>query len=342
MEVKRMGLGLGVGGNALQSPALRIRGLTKDHAGEQALKGVSLTVPAGTLSGIIGADGAGKSTLLSIVSTLMDPDAGEATVLGRDLRRDFRAIRPHIAFMPQRFSLYPDLSVLENLDFFADLHDLKRDEKEARRAQLLAFSGLGPFGDRRAGRLSGGMKQKLALSCCLLHRPQLLLLDEPTVGVDPVARRDFWTMLKALRDEGLTIVVSTPYMDEAALCDTLLLLHEGRELASGTPRALRAGYPHALYRVTGPKPLTFSAREAPPEGAAQVYPSGGALHVAWAAPQPPPPNWWTFFPGADAAVLHEPQVEDVFFSLLHESEAKNTENVKENRTEERHARKPAP
>jgi ABC-2 type transport system ATP-binding protein len=300
----------------LKEAAVSVRGLAKDHAGERALRGVDLDVPAGCLFGVIGADGAGKSTLLGILATLLDADAGEATLFGRDLKRDFRAIRPDIAFMPQRFSLYPDLSVGENLDFFADLHALPPAEKRARRARLLAFSGLEPFQDRRAGSLSGGMKQKLALSCCLLHDPRLLLLDEPTVGVDPVARRDFWDMLKALRAQGATLIVSTPYMDEAALCDRLLLLHRGVMLAEGEPARLLADYPYALWSATGPKPLAFSADAAPPAGAALAYPSGGALRVAFPRDAAPPMDWWRAFAGADAAAPRSPDVEDLFFALL--------------------------
>src|SRR4051812_36299229 len=201
-------------------PAVSIRGLSKDHAGERALRGLSLDVPDPSLFGIIGADGAGKSTLMNILATLADPDSGTARILGRDLAEEFPSIRSDIGYMPQRFSLYQDLSVLENLDFFADIFGIAGQAKRDRMRELLAFAGLAEFTGRRAGQLSGGMKQKLALACTLVHRPRLLLLDEPTVGVDPVARRDFWTMLKALRRDGVTLMVSTPYMDEAALCDS--------------------------------------------------------------------------------------------------------------------------
>ena len=302
--------------------ALSVRKLAKNHAGEHALKGVDLNVSVGTLFGIIGADGAGKSTLLTVLASLMDADAGEASVFGLDLKRDFKAIRQSLAFMPQRFSLYPDLTVLENLDFFADLYDLDTKEKNQRKAELLSFSGLEPFQKRKAGQLSGGMKQKLALSCCLLHRPRLLLLDEPTVGVDPVARRDFWEMLKSLQPDGITLIVTTPYMDEAALCDSLLLLHQGKMLSTGTPHEMLARYPYVLWSVSGSKPLTFSAEAALPPGAALVYPSGGSLHVAFEPNFQPSGAWWEFFPGAESVVPHTPDIEDLFFALLsHESEA---------------------
>jgi ABC-2 type transport system ATP-binding protein len=302
--------------------AVSVRGVAKNHAGEHALKGVDLDVPAGALFGIIGADGAGKSTLLTVLATLMDADAGEATLFGLDLKRDFKPIRQSLAFMPQRFSLYPDLSVLENLDFFADLYDLATEEKKTRKAELLAFSGLEPFQQRKAGQLSGGMKQKLALCCCLLHRPRLLLLDEPTVGVDPVARRDFWKMLKSLQPEGITLLVSTPYMDEAELCDSLLLLHQGKMLSTGSPRAMLARYPYALWSVAGPKPLSFPAEAALPDGVALAYPAGGSLHVAFEPGFRPSGAWWGFFPGAETAAPHTPDIEDLFFALLSSEEKK--------------------
>ena len=296
--------------------AVHVRGLAKNHAGEHALKGVDLNVTTGCLFGIIGADGAGKSTLLTVLATLMDADKGEASVFGLDLKGDFKVIRQSLAFMPQRFSLYPDLTVLENLDFFADLYDLATEEKNQRKAELLKFSGLEPFQQRKAGQLSGGMKQKLALSCCLLHRPRLLLLDEPTVGVDPVARRDFWKMLKSLQPEGITLLVSTPYMDEAQLCDELLLLHQGKVLSTGTPVEMLARYPYILWRVTGSKPLTFAADATPPAGAALVYPSGGSLHIAFEPGYQPSGEWWRFFPGAETVAPHTPAIEDLFFALL--------------------------
>ncbi len=296
--------------------ALRLRGIVKDYAGEKALKGVDLSIAPGSLFGIIGADGAGKSTLLTILATLLDPDAGEASMLGLDIRKNFRTLRREIAFMPQRFSLYPDLTVSENLDFFADVYALDAAEKVDRKAELLRFSGLEPFQQRRAGQLSGGMKQKLALSCCLLHKPRLLLLDEPTVGVDPVARRDFWIMLRSLKAQGITLVVTTPYMDEAAQCEALLLLHQGKMLATGTPVEMLGKYPYRLYRVFAATPLSFSARSPLPAQVALAYPHGGALHVAFDLNATPEADWWRFFPGAEGAEPLAPDIEDLLFALL--------------------------
>jgi ABC-type multidrug transport system ATPase subunit len=298
--------------------------LAKDHAGERALKGVDFRVPEGSLFGIIGADGAGKSTLMDILATLSDPDSGSARVLGFDLARDFAHVRADIGYMPQRFSLYQDLSVGENLDFFADIFGIRGEERRTRTEHLLRFASLAPFRDRRAGNLSGGMKQKLALACTLIHRPRLLFLDEPTVGVDPVARRDFWRMLKSLRDQGISLLVSTPYMDEAALCDRLILLHHGRILAEGAPAELVAAYPYRLYRVEGrEKALHFPADRAPPEGFALLYPAAGSLHAAArpdAASDASPPHLLARLRAAvpEAESLHPVQasVEDAFFALL--------------------------
>ena len=295
--------------------ALRVRNVTKDHAGEKALKGISFDVPEGALFGIIGADGAGKSTLMTVLATLMDADSGDVEELDLDLKKDFKIIRQRIAFMPQRFSLYADLTVAENLHFFADLYDLDPVEKQKRLSDLLRFSALEPFQERRAGLLSGGMKQKLALCCCLLHRPSLIYLDEPTVGVDPVARRDFWILLKSLKSEGITLVVSTPYMDEAKLCDTLLLLDHGKVLDSGSPQEMLSRYPYSLHRIRGPVPLAYSARKAPPSGVALVYPAGGELRAATETGMSDE-ELWKQFPGANSSEKMPPDIEDLFFALL--------------------------
>ena len=303
--------------------AVSIQALAKDHAGEKALRGISLEVPDPCLFGIIGADGAGKSTLMSILATLDDPDSGKARVLGRDLAAEFPAIRADIGYMPQRFSLYQDLSVLENLDFFADIFGITGKAKQDRMRELLDFAGLSSFKGRRAGQLSGGMKQKLALACTLVHHPRLLLLDEPTVGVDPVARRDFWIMLKALRNDGITLMVSTPYMDEAALCDSLVLLHEGSILAQGAPAKLLSEYPYRLYQVEADPAarvptLTYPGDVAPPPGFALVYPSGGTLHAAELHSQTGDPceRLKQGVPAAGKVTVIEPTLEDCFFALL--------------------------
>jgi ABC-type multidrug transport system ATPase subunit len=185
-----------------------------------------------------------------------------------------------IWYMPQKFSLYPDLSVEENLMFFADIFDVPRVERDARMQRLLSFARLEPFRGRRAANLSGGMKQKLALCCCLVHTPQALFLDEPTTGVDPVSRKEFWEILRDLRSQGIAILFSTPYMDEAGKCDDLLLLDHGRVIAGGTPAALVSSFPYVLFRVESPAgSLAWPRGTALPSGVASIYPSSGALHA---------------------------------------------------------------
>ncbi len=234
--------------------------LQKSYGANAAVQGLSLTVPAGRICGLIGPDGAGKTTAMRIVCGLLRPDGGRATVLGRDCTREAQAIKPHLGYMPQRFSLYPDLTVAENLRFFADLFSVPRDQRERREAELMDFSKLGPFRSRRAGRLSGGMKQKLALSCTLIHTPEVLVLDEPTTGVDPVSRREFWRILRELAGRGLALLVSTPYMDEAGLCDEVVLVHGGRAIARGTPAEVAASFPRRLLEVRGPDLAAAIAR----------------------------------------------------------------------------------
>jgi drug efflux transport system ATP-binding protein len=231
--------------------AIALDGLRKGYGATEAVRGLSLEVPRGTICGLIGPDGAGKTTTMRVLCGLLRPDAGTARVLGRDCTRDARWIKAHLGYMPQRFSLYPDLTVAENLRFFADLFAVPRSERARRDAELMEFSRLGPFRTRRAGRLSGGMKQKLALSCTLIHTPQVLILDEPTTGVDPVSRREFWRILRDLAGQGLALLVSTPYMDEADLCDGVVLLHAGTAIAAGPPRDVAASFPRHLLEITG-------------------------------------------------------------------------------------------
>ncbi len=254
-----------------------IRGLTKDYGRTTALREVTFSVPEGSIFGLIGPDGAGKTTLYRILATLLTPDRGTATVAGLDVVREFRQLRTLIGYMPERFSLYPDLTVDENLHFFASLFDVKvRDHFD-----LIApiFSQLARFPDRRAGALSGGMKQKLALSCALIHRPRILLLDEPTTGVDAVSRSEFWGMLATLREKGITILVSTSYMDEAARCDRIALLHRGRILGIDTPTRLTARLGDPLYAASAGEmyPLLLALRGMP--GVKDCYTFGATLHV---------------------------------------------------------------
>ncbi len=240
--------------------AIVLEGLFKSHGDVPAVRGLSLSVPAGTICGLIGPDGAGKTTAMRVLCGLLRADRGSARVLGHDCGTASREVKRHLGYMPQRFSLYPDLTVAENLRFFADLFDVPAAERRQRDAELMAFSRLEPFRGRRAGLLSGGMKQKLALSCTLIHTPAVLILDEPTTGVDPVSRREFWRILRDLASRGLALLVSTPYMDEAALCDDIVLMHGGRALAQGAPQAVAASFPRRLLEVTGLDPAEAARR----------------------------------------------------------------------------------
>jgi drug efflux transport system ATP-binding protein len=256
--------------------AVEALGLVRRFGDDAALREVSFSVGPGELYGVIGPDGAGKTTLFRILVTLLLPDAGGARVLGRDVVRDLWELRTRIGYMPGRFSLYPDLSVLENLTFFASLFGTT--VAAARDTIAPIWVQLEPFAGRRAGALSGGMKQKLALCCALVHRPEILFLDEPTTGVDAVSRREFWDLLARLRDDGLPIVVSTPYMDEAIRCDRVSLMQAGRLLVTDRPDAIGRAYPRPILAVRGPDVLgLLSALRAFPHAAA-VWPFGESLH----------------------------------------------------------------
>jgi len=229
--------------------AVEVHELTKKFGAVTALDALSFDVHEGELFGLVGPDGAGKTTLFRILTTLMLPDAGSATVLGFDVSRDLWDIRSRVGYMPGGFSLYPDLSVAENLEFFAAVFGTT--VKKGYDLIAPVYKQIEPFRDRRADALSGGMKQKLALSCALVHRPEILLLDEPTTGVDAVSRREFWDQLAALKASGLTIVVSTPYMDEAMRCDRVALIHGGRILEIDAPSAIGSRFDRPLLAVRG-------------------------------------------------------------------------------------------
>ncbi len=218
-----------------QDDAITITGLRKTFNGLTAVDGIDLQVRRGEIFGLVGPDGAGKTTTMRLLAGLLDPDAGGARVAGFDVQRQTEAMKRQIGYMPQRFSLYGDLTVAENMRFFATIYQVPRAERLARQQRLLEFSRLEPFLKRQAQFLSGGMKQKLALACVLMHTPQVLFLDEPTTGVDPVSRRDFWKILYSLLQEGVTLFVSTPYMDEAERCTRVALMNRGRIIFCGTP-----------------------------------------------------------------------------------------------------------
>ena len=259
-----------------QRPAVEVDGLAKRFGGTAALAGISFSVAPGELFGFIGPDGAGKTSLFRILVTLLVPDAGSARVLGYDVVRQMWELRRRVGYMPGRFSLYPDLSVEENLRFFAAVFGTTIARERERIAPI--YSQLEPFRERRAGALSGGMKQKLALCCALVHRPEILFLDEPTTGVDAVSRRELWDLLGRLKADGLTTVVSTPYMDEADRCDRVALIEHGRLLAIDTPQAIARSYDRPLLAVRAADRYRalLALREHPQAEA--VYPFGEALH----------------------------------------------------------------
>jgi ABC-type multidrug transport system ATPase subunit len=227
--------------------SISVNNISKTYGAVQALKNLTFEVNQGEIYGIIGPDGAGKTTLFRILTTLMLADSGTATVDGLDVVKDYKQIRNTIGYMPGKFSLYQDLTVEENLEFFATVFNTTIEENYHLIADI--YSQIEPFKNRRAGKLSGGMKQKLALSCALIHKPTVLFLDEPTTGVDPVSRKEFWDMLMKLKAQGITILVSTPYMDEATLCDRIALIMNGEFLKVDTPQNIIADYPETLWSV---------------------------------------------------------------------------------------------
>lgn len=256
---------------------VRTKELRKTYGDEVALDRLSVSIQPGELFGFIGPDGAGKTTLFRILASLLTPDDGTARVLGLDVVDDYRALRPQLGYMPGQFSLYPDLSVAENLEFYASVFGTSPEEQMDMIRPV--YRQLEPFSDRRASDLSGGMKQKLALSCALVHRPELLILDEPTTGVDAVSRRDFWDLLTHLKEE-LSIVVSTPYMDEASRCDRVALIQNGSLLTVDPPRTIRGRYQWPLLAVRTADRHRALKTLRTFEHVRSVFPFGAELHYS--------------------------------------------------------------
>lgn len=227
--------------------AVIVKNISKSYAGKTAVDEVSFSVKKGEIFGLIGPDGAGKTSIFRMLTTLLLPNAGSAIVDGFDIVADYKQIRNTVGYMPGRFSLYPDLTIEENLNFFATVFNTTVEENYHLIKDI--YVQIEPFKKRRAGKLSGGMKQKLALCCALIHKPTVLFLDEPTTGVDPVSRKEFWEMLKKLREQEITIVVSTPYMDEATLCDRIALIQSGKILSVDTPANIISTYPEQLFAI---------------------------------------------------------------------------------------------
>jgi len=259
---------------------LEARGLSKGFGDVSAVAGVDLDVEPGEIFGLVGPDGAGKTTTLRLIVGVLDPDRGHASVDGLRVDRDPDRARERLGYMPQQYSLYADLTVAENLRFFADMHFVSKADRKARLSRLYRFSRLEPFAGRRAGQLSGGMYKKLALSCNMIHSPKLLLLDEPTTGVDPLSRRELWEILYAFAAEGVAIVVSTPYMDEAERCHRVGLMSGGQFLQTDSPKEILASFPEEIFEALVPETHAARAALEDVECVLRSYPSGQVLKIA--------------------------------------------------------------
>ncbi|HEX7077536.1 MAG TPA: ABC transporter ATP-binding protein [Candidatus Eisenbacteria bacterium] len=259
--------------------AVRVEALSRSFGALRAVDGLTFSAGKGELFGLVGPDGAGKTTTLRMLAGVLRPTSGDAILRGVSVARDPEGVKRHIAYMSQRFGLYTDLTVMENLQFYADLYEVPRRERAARLTRLFEFSSLGPFRDRLAGQLSGGMKQKLGLSCALVHQPEILLLDEPTFGVDPISRRDLWLIVHEMVAQGVTVIVSTSYMDEAERFDRLALLHRGRAVALDTPDGLRRLWDGAMVAIAVPRAREARTVIAGLQGAGRVALFGDQIHV---------------------------------------------------------------
>lgn len=304
----------------MPAPVLTALGLRRTFGDLVAVDGLDLTVAEGEIFGLVGPDGAGKTTTMRMLTGILAPTSGAAQVAGCDVVRESERLKERIGYMSQRFGLYPDLTVTENIAFYADIYSVPPRDRAERTARLLAFSNLTPFRDRLAGNLSGGMKQKLGLACALIHTPRVLFLDEPTNGVDPVSRRDFWRILYQLVRDGVTIFVSTAYLDEAERCNRLALLHRGRLLGLGTPEEVKALMPGALFEVRTPAPRRTAAvlREGLPDVSVGLF--GDRVHLAARETAELEATVRRILAAA-AIELHsfraiEPSLEDVFVAVL--------------------------
>ena len=295
------------------------RDLTRRFDGLTAVDHLNLEVARGEVFGIVGPDGAGKTTTLRMLSGLLDPTEGHAAVAGHDPVREPDAVRDQIGYMAQRFGLYADLTVQENMIFYADLFGIEAGERATLSDQLLRMTRMDPFRDRPAGKLSGGMKQKLALMCTLLHHPRILLLDEPTNGVDPVSRRDFWVILTQLVSEGLTVIVTTAYLEEAERCNRVGLMHKGRMIQSDSPKTIRAGIKEECYAVRGQNPRAMRERLKQQPGVVSAEPAGASLHVFLDPAVTSPGKLRTAIGAAEFEKI-EPSLEDVFVLLIGKEE----------------------
>jgi ABC-2 type transport system ATP-binding protein len=307
----------------VSAEAVRFSSVTKRFGATAALAGLSFEVARGEMFGLIGPDGAGKTTAIRLLCGLLHPDAGTVQVLGADPARQHAAITERVGYLSQRFTLYGDLTIDENIEFFAEIHGVR--DFRPRREQLLELTRLTPFRKRLAERLSGGMKQKLALACTLVHQPELVVLDEPTTGVDPVSRREFWKLLSEFLARGVTIVMSTPYLDEAERCTRVALMHEGQVLAADQPGRLRGQLPGGLVEVVAPGAASALDAVRVLPGVADVQAFGDRLHVRLSAADGATVGAFTvalhreLLPDARVRAV-EASLEDVFIATLEQKE----------------------
>ena len=300
--------------------AIRTEALTKSFGTVTAVDRLSIDVAEGEIFGLVGPDGAGKTTTMRLLTAIMDPTSGDAWVAGHHVVREAEAIKENIGYMSQRFGLYPDLTVMENIDFYADIYDVPKRGRREKVDRLLAFSNLGPFRRRLAGNLSGGMKQKLGLACALVHTPKVLFLDEPTNGVDPVSRRDFWRILYQLLRERVTIFVSTAYLDEAERCNRLALIHQGKLLACGTPDEVKKLMRGTILEIRSARPRQVRAVLRERLAGEPVGLFGDRVHLVSTEPEASARRAESVLTAAglpfEGIRSIEPSLEDVFVSVL--------------------------
>jgi ABC-2 type transport system ATP-binding protein len=308
-----------------QPPIIQVDGLVKRFGDFAAVDRLSFSVNRGEIFGLVGPDGAGKTATMRMLAGVMRPDGGAIVIDGVDAVADPEGAKYHVSYMPQRFGLYEDLTVHENIRFYADLFEVPPALRREREVKLLAASGMTNFGGFRAGQLSGGMKQKLGVACALVHTPKILLLDEPTTGVDPVSRRDFWRILYGLREDGVTIVISTAYLDEAERCNRLTLMHSGHALYCDTPAALKKRMPGALIAISSTEGRAVRSAITGRPGVSQVLLVGDGVHavVDDADLRIPQLRDAIRLAGAPVSELSvaAPSIEDVFVALLETGEA---------------------
>lgn len=305
--------------------AIDSKGLTKTFKETVAVDSLDLAIDEGELFGLVGPDGAGKTTTLRLLAGLLKLSEGEASIVGHDLTSQAEAIKPHIGYMAQEFSLYGELTAEENLRFFSEIYDVRGEKARARADRLLGFAGLSDFKGRRADQLSGGMKKKLALACTLIHEPEVLLLDEPTTGVDPISRREFWDILMELNLQGTTIVVSTPYMDEADRCERVALIYEGRLVICDKPDTIRGSLPGDLIKLQPHDWRAARSLVSEMPGVLQVQTYGESLHLVVDSAADRTPELRQALAKHDLE-FHKleaapPRMEEAFISLIHRLES---------------------